>query len=212
MDKVFIYWDNSNIFIGGRQVASGLESDASLVRARFRVNLGALLRLALAGRPAGRVVMAGSIPPEVMAFWERVKNWGAKRKVRVELFDRGGLRGKEQQVPDQILQLQMLHDALEEEPGVAVLLTGDGDGLESGRGFHADAMLMRRKGWRVEILSWRACCSRRMREWAEKEGVFVALDDYYEAVTFLSPSAPGKPPAPGRPSVKFDLSRRPLAK
>ena len=213
MDKVFIYWDNSNVFHGGRAVSAAREPEAAAVRARFRVNLGALLRLALAGRPAARVVMAGSIPPAVRAFWDRVEQWGAKQKVRVELFDRGGFRRKEQQVPDRILQLHMLHDMVETDPpGVAVLLTGDGGGFEDGHGFHADAARMWKRGWRVEILSWENCCSRRMREWAEQNGVFIPLDAYYDAVTFLAPSLPDKPPAPARPSVPLDLSRRPTAK
>ena len=36
-------------------------------------------------------------------------------------------------------------------------------------------------------------CNRRMREWAEEKGVFIALDDFYESVTFLEAAAPGQP-------------------
>ena len=113
-----------------------------------------------------------------------------------------------------MLQLQMMHDLLEhkDDPGVAVLLTGDGGGVERGRGFHADAMRMREGGWRVEVLSWKGSCSRRMRAWAEENGVFVPLDDYYEAVTFLKRAGPDYPPAPPRYSADLDLSRRRTAK
>ena len=88
MEKAFIYWDNSNIFHGGQDVAAEREEEQT-ARARLRINLGAVLRLAHAGRPVARVAMVGSIPPEVRAFWNRVETWGAKREVRVELFDRG---------------------------------------------------------------------------------------------------------------------------
>ena len=50
-----------------------------------------------------------------------------------------------------------------------------------------------------------------MREWAQSNGVFVALDDFYEAITFLEPSRPGHEFAPARDTQALDLSRRPRA-
>ena len=50
-----------------------------------------------------------------------------------------------------------------------------------------------------------------MREWVEENGIFVALDDYYEAVTFLEPSSPDYPTVDPRDPVEMDLSRRPMA-
>ena len=43
MDKVFVYWDNSNIFISAQQVASEREGDSarSRVRLHFRHHAGA---------------------------------------------------------------------------------------------------------------------------------------------------------------------------
>lgn len=79
------------------------------------------------------------------------------------------------------------------DPGAAVLLTGDGSGFSDGVGFHADLKRMHGKGWTVEVLSWRHSCARRMREWAEENGRFIALDDYYDNVTFLEAPAPGQP-------------------
>ena len=47
-----------------------------------------------------------------------------------------------------------------------------------------------------------------MRRWAEQNGIFVALDDYYQSVTFLEPPAPGRPLAEPRTARPVDLSRR----
>lgn len=104
---------------------------------------------------------------------------------------------------DRLLQTHMLRDAIDRNcaPGTAVLLTGDGSGFADGAGFHADLKRMRDRGWAVEVLSRRHSCARRMREWAEENGAFVALDDYYENVTFLEGAAPGQSVAAPRYAV-----------
>ena len=88
------------------------------------------------------------------------------------------------------------------------MLTGDGAGFADGVGFHADLERMRRRGWQIEVVSWRHSCNRRMREWAEEIGKFVALDDHYDSVTFLERPAPGEPIANARYAVPVDLSGR----
>ena len=90
------------------------------------------------------------------------------KAVTVQLLERGALQGREQGV-DQLLQTAMLRDGFDYngDPGIAVLLTGDGSGFDDGVGFHADLERMRNRGWRIEVLSWRHSCNRRMREWAE---------------------------------------------
>ena len=119
----------------------------------------------------------------------------------------------EQQGPDRILQLQMLRDFADYngDPGVAVVLTGDGQGFYDGAGFHADLERMHRRGWRVEVISWANCCNQRMRRWVEENGVFIALDDYYEAVTFLAPTSADYPTADPRYAAPLDVSSRPRA-
>ena len=128
--------------------------------------------------------------------WNRLENEG----LTVELLERGRVQGGEQGV-DQLLQTQMLRDTVDYNgaPGIAVLLTGDGVG------FHADLERMHRKGWRIEVLSWRHSCNRRMRERSENVGRFIALDDYYESITFLEDPLPGRPVADPRYAVPLDL-------
>lgn len=203
MDRVFIYWDDSNIFISTREVAAEREGDET--RGRVRVHFRNLLELARAGRDIEHAIAVGSIPPELRQVWNRLENEG----VTVQLLERGALQGREQGV-DQLLQVAMLRDFADYngDPGIAVLLTGDGAGFADGVGFHADLQRMRRRGWRIEVLSWRNSCSRGMREWAEENGVFVALDDFYESITFLEQPAPGQPIASPRFAVPVDLSRR----
>ena len=203
MDRVFIYWDNSNIFISAQQVAAEREGDAA--RYRVRLHFRHLLELARAGREIKHAIAVGSIPPEMRHVWNRLENEG----VTVQLLERSMMQGREQGV-DQALQTAMLRDAFDYNgnPRIAVLLTGDGCGFADGVGFHADLERMRNRGWRIEVLSWRHSCNRGMREWAEEQGVFIALDDFYDSITFLEPPAPGQPIADPRYATPPDFSQR----
>ena len=130
--------------------------------------------------------------------------------VKVKLFNRGGSGSGEQEMPDHYLQKCMLEDALDYngDPGIAVLLTGDGAGYSEGAGFHSTLERMHKKGWQIEILSWSHSCNQRMREWAEQNGKFIALDNFYNSVTYLEPSTPGHELALARDATPVDLSRR----
>ncbi len=204
MEKIFIYWDNSNIYINAQEIAA--EREGGDARYRMRLHFRNLLRLAHADRPVESAVAVGSVPPELRTVWTRLENEG----VKVYLSERGALHGTEQGV-DQKLQANMLRDALDYngDPGIAVLLTGDGAGFYDGVGFHADLERMSRKGWRIEVLSWQHSCNRRMKEWARHAGTFIPLDDFYDSITFLEPPQPGRPVANPRDAAPLDLSRRP---
>ena len=203
--KVFIYWDNSNIFHAAQRFAE--ERDEG-VDARWRVHIDfdKMYHLAHAGRDVARAVAAGSVPPEMRQLWNRLESKG----VKVRLFDRRAPGGGEQGVPDMMLQQKMLEDGFDHngDPGIVVLLTGDGAGYYEGAGFHSTLERLHKRSWRVEILSWAHACNQRMREWAEVNGVFVALDDFYDAITYLEPSSPGHELAPARNSAELDLGRR----
>ena len=204
MKKVFIYLDNSNIFISSQEAAA--EREGEVARARVRIHFRNLLALAHAGRPIERAIAVGSIPPELRQVWNRLEN----EDVEVQLLERGALHGSEQGV-DQVLQTIMLRDTVDYNgvPGIAVLLTGDGSGFVDGVGFHADIERMHGRGWDIEVLSWRHSCNRRMREWAEENGKFIALDDFYNSITFLEGAWPGQPVADPRYAEPLQLDLRP---
>ena len=207
MDKVFIYWDNSNIFHEAKRLAEEHNSGPD-ARYRVRIDFDNMYRLAHADRIVQRAVAAGSIPPEMRQLWNRLRN----QDVDVHLFDRINPEHGEQEIPDRLLQLRMLEDLVDylDDPGTVVLLTGDGAGYLEGVGFHSTLERMHNRGWRIEILSWEHSCNRRMRHWAQENGVFVALDDFYDAVTFLEPSRPGHRHALSRYPAPLDLSIRPI--
>jgi hypothetical protein len=208
MEEVFVYCDNSNIFIEAQRIAEERNEHVD-ARYRVRINFDNMLRLAHADRPMRKAITAGSVPPELRQLWNRMEHQG----VRVELFNRIRADLGEQEIPDQRLQLEMMKDALiwADDPGIVVLLTGNGAGYLEGVGFQSALELMRQRGWRVEVLSWAHSCNFRMREWVEQNGVFVPLDDFYDSITFLEPSTPGHRLAESRDSVTLDLSARATA-
>jgi len=203
-NNIFVYWDNSNIFHEAQRLAEEYNGSPD-ARFRVRINFNNLLNLATANRTLHSAFAAGSIPPELSSLWNRLENEG----VEVELYDRSNSSLGEQQVSDGWIQLRMLQDALRYDPGIVVLLTGDGSGYSQGSGFHTALELLHDKGWGIELLSWRHSCKRLMREWAETNGVFIPLDDFYNSITFLEPSRPGHPLATARLSEPLDLSNRP---
>ena len=208
MDRVFVYWDNSNIFHEAQRFAEE-RNEGSNARYRVRINFENMLRLAHADRSLKRALAVGSLPPELRHLWNRLDGLG----VDVELFDQGDPSHGEQGMPTGVLQLRMLEDALDyiDDPSIVALLTGDGAGYMEGAGFHSILERMHKRRWRIEILSWAHSCNQRMRSWAQEHGVFVPLDDFYESITFMEPSRPGHELAPERRSSELDLSRRPMA-
>ena len=147
MDKVFVYWDNSNIFHEAQRLAEE-QDEGPDARYRVRIQFDNLLRLAHADRPLQKAFAAGSVPPEMLGVWNRMEAEG----VEVELFDRGDPARGEQQMPDHMLQLRMLTDALDYNgtPGIVTLLTGDGAGYFGGGGFHGpwNGCIYEAGGWK----------------------------------------------------------------
>ena len=134
MEEVFVYCDNSNIFIEAQRIAEERNEHVD-ARYRVRINFDNMLRLAHADRPMRKAIAAGSVPPELRQLWNRMEHQG----VRVELFNRMRADLGEQEIPDQRLQLEMMKDALiwADDPGIVVLLTGDGAGYLEGVGFQS---------------------------------------------------------------------------
>lgn len=177
--KVFVFWDNSNIFVSAKVAAA--EREGQEARSQIRIQFDNLLKLAAADREVEFALAVGSVPPELRGVWNRLENAG----VKVELFERGSMSEREQAV-DQALQVHMLRKTIDYNgtPGIVVLLTGDGKGILDGVGFHADLERMHKKGWGIEVLAWDGSCSHRLKDWTMSVGVYVPLEDFYDSITF----------------------------
>ncbi len=208
MSNVFIYWDNSNIFHSAQELAEDRNGERDSYY-RLRINFRNLFKLAAADRPVVKAFAAGSIPPALTALWNVLEGQG----VKVDLFQRGEDTPSEQDVPDERLQLAMMRDALKykHEPGTVVLLTGDGRGYDEEKGFFKTIEDVHSLGWRIELLSWNHSCYQRMKEWVQDHGTYIALDDYYDSVTFLKREEDDPSDLKLRDRASpLDLSSRPL--
>ena len=206
--KVSIFWDNSNMFIPAKYVAN--RKERGFAEQDIRIHFDKLYDLARGGREVQSAVCVGSVPLDLQSVWRRIEDVG----VVVELYERGQDSHTEQGI-DSCLQVHMLRALADvQQPGVAVLLTGDGAGYETGVGFHADLERMFNRGWGIEVLSWGGVCDKRLKKWASEVGAYIDLEDYYDSITFLVGTryakpinmthrrfATPKPPAPGQSSV-----------
>ena len=176
---VYIYFDNSNIFIEAKRLAEERNGLSHCARQAVRLHFDNLLALASAGRTVKHAVAAGSVPPELRNLWARLQRSGVECKV----FECGD--GGEQNVPDVFLQLAMLRDAFKNPPSVAVLLTGDGAGHFHEEGFLSTLKDLKSAKWHIEVLSWAHCVNKYLFEWVKENIIFIPLDDYYESITEL---------------------------
>jgi hypothetical protein len=177
-DDVLIFWDNSNIFIPAKYVANRREGQTA--EFDVRIQFDNLFNLARAARKVTSGICVGSVPPELEHVWKRLRETG----VTVELYERGQGTGTEQGV-DQCLQVHMLRALADIVPAqIAVLLTGDGAGYETGAGFHADLERLHKHGWGIEVLSWDIACNKKLKAWAQAAGIYIPLENYYNSITF----------------------------
>lgn len=176
---LFVYVDNSNVWIEGRRasaVAKGLAPsfqdafDSGVVDPDWNYDFGRLYDLACPGDvQVGRSMLLGSRPPKNDSLWDRAR----EADFEVETFDRNAAN-KEKQVDTRLATL-MIDDSYQHMqprlPDVtAVLVSGDGDYLPPMRSLQA-------RDIKVKVVFWTHATSRELRETADE---FVPLDPHLD--------------------------------
>ena len=108
---VYIYLDNSNIFIEAKRLADERNGSSHSGRQAVRLHFDNLLALAANGRTVKHAVAAGSLPPELRNLWARLHRSGVDCKV----FERGD-KG-EQNVPDCFFTISHGKECIDEPTG-----------------------------------------------------------------------------------------------
>lgn len=177
---MYIFWDNSNIHISGlKTVRPKLEPDAP--RELYRTDFTKLFQLVCKGRKVDCAYLSGSVPPPSDALWEYLRNMN----IKLQLLDKTA-DGKEQESVDMSLQTMMLRTAIDNEASTIAILTGDGAGKQLGEGFLSDLKRIKEKfDWSIEIYAWESTCSKELKRYAETNGMFINLEDFYYSITFV---------------------------
>jgi len=171
MDGLFLFVDNSNIYIEAQRVARYIYRYDDELVPRMRISYGDLLDYIRGDRTLCKTVLVGSKPPPNDRLWNRLKVMGVKPII----FERGFYNGKEKKVDMELTNC--IRDALEEntEPGVIALVAGDKDYVPT---------LERcvKKAWKVEIYFWEQAAG----DLKTMNGTsFHNLNGVFEQITFL---------------------------
>ena len=133
-------------------------------------------------RKIDKIYLSGSVPPPNNSVWDYLRNMG----VSVQLLDKTA-DGTEQESVDMSLQTMMFRTAIDniDSPSTIAVLTGDGASKQLGEGFLSDLKRIKKLGWNIEVYAWEISCNRYLKEYAEQNGLFVPLENYYNSITFL---------------------------
>jgi hypothetical protein len=174
-----IFWDNSNVWLVGRNVCLQRESGHEY---EFRIHFRNLIQFVANGRHVDYAFAAGSVPPPNDEVW----SWFHKLNIRIETQERS-VSGGEVAV-DEIIQLAMANRVLDIHPNHEefVLLTGDGAGFNEGKGFIKQLERILNLGNKIAVVSWDLGCNRHLKEFASANGIYRSLESVYDNVTFIN--------------------------
>lgn len=142
-EKVFVYVDNSNIWIEGKKVSGQAQNPPTESDYWYRVESGKLLNHVLAGRTlAEPPTLYGSIPPPNDSVWNKIRDAGFD----VKLFERN-VRNREKGL-DMEIGLDMNDKSRDvTPPATMILVAGDAD-------YVPVLNRVRGRGWKVEVWYW----------------------------------------------------------
>lgn len=136
--SLYIFCDNSNIFLEGQWAASRAEG-RNRPNPEFRIDYGQLIAVCADGRQVTEAKLYGSVPPPNDSLWNAIEAQGWK----VRTLERN-YRGKEKALDIEIA-LDM-NDVSRDvtPPGTMILLAGDGD-------YQTLIPRLQQRGWHVEV-------------------------------------------------------------
>ncbi len=179
-----VFIDNSNIIWGAQRASATIEPGAVWLAVRiYWRNLFALVEHP--GRVVTRV-LAGSIPPGNEQLWVYAQREGYDTKLLKKVKSDDGRLGE--QAVDEMLILQISHVLLDfDPPQTLVLVTGDGKETEFGNSFSREVERALKRGWEVEVWSWKDQLSARFaraRSPTGRQPKICHLDPHWSQITF----------------------------
>ena len=178
---IWIFVDNSNIWIGAKYLANKVKGFKSSKDHRVRISIGNLTDVVAKSRDVRQGILYGSEPPKIDSVWEKIRQhkcWEVKTKKRSYITH------KEKEVDAQLL-VDVTEVACITPPqkrSTIVLITGDADMCP------AVEKIMKYEGWKVEIYMWEDSLSDRLKVLSKKNADVICepLDDHMMDVVFTN--------------------------
>ena len=182
---VWIYVDNSNIWIGAKYLANKEKHFKSSQDHRVRISIGNLTDVVAKSREVKMGTLYGSEPPQIDSVWEKIrkhKHWTVKTKKK------SFLTHKEKEVDAQLLVdvTEVACTTPPAERSTIILITGDADMCP------AVEKILNYDGWKVEIYMWKHSLSDRLKALSKrKQNVMCEpLDNHLMDVVFTNNKFP----------------------
>ena len=174
---LFVYVDNSNVWIEGQRLSAvrrGMAANAreamklGVVDREWRYDFGRLYDIACPdGASVGRSILFGSRPPANDTLWERARKDGFE----VVVFDRNAAN-REKRV-DTALTTTLMEDSFKfmqaDRGDVAVIIAGDGD-------YVPVVESLRQRGLQTRVVFWDHATSRDLKQLVD----YQPLDPYLD--------------------------------
>ena len=177
---VWVFVDDSNIWIAAKQLASRVKHLKTSEDHRVRIDIGKLTTVVAAGRPVAQGFLYGSEPPPVDTVWEKIRS----QHFEVNTYPKSQITRKEKQVDAQLVA-DITERAIitpEFERTTIIVISGDADVLP------AVKKVLKYKRWNVEVYMWQHAMSSELKKLpSSNDRVKVLfLDDHLSKVTFTN--------------------------
>jgi hypothetical protein len=167
--RIYLFVDDSNIFIEGQRTASNRDPSDASARRTFRIDFGRLVEWIAEGRTVTDVYLVGSRPPAADSFWKVL----SKKGIRSQIFDRqaGREKGVDHDLVAEMVEASILQ---KKEDAVIALVAGDGD-------YRSTLDRLNKKGWQLEVYFWSSGCSPLVRNtpW------YINLDPHFREFCYF---------------------------
>ena len=177
-DHVFIYVDDSNMWIEAKKLAANKLNFKCVEDPRLRLDIGKVTDVVANNRKVAWGILYGSEPPPIDSVWQKIRERGWK----VIITQRSSFTGKEKQVDHQMVAdiTALVSGCIVK--GKIVMVSGDADMIPA----ISKSLQMK---WSTEIWMWGNGVSNALKQLAEENPRLMSiniLDSRLEEVTFTN--------------------------
>ena len=177
-DHVFIYVDDSNMWIEAKKLAANKLNLKCVEDPRLRLDIGKVTDVVAYNRKVAWGILYGSEPPPIDSVWQKIRERGWK----VITTQRSSFTGKEKQVDHQMVAdiTALVSGCIVK--GKIVMVSGDADMIPA----ISKSLQMK---WSTEIWMWGNGVSNALKQLAEENPGLMSiniLDSRLEEVTFTN--------------------------